>query len=376
MGGTIDQRTRLVQRQERGIVEPGGAAAKADLRQARAGAHDDRKSARADLQIERPGIARRHMVELAGAVGDDASEDVEPAGRGFRVGGGGHFRGQRQALHQRHDIDAAGLEHRAHRQVDLVQLQRLEPRGDAMLRPRQEAGADAIGDLPQAQIEARRLDLVGIERTGKRNRAAFDHLRNLVCRKDPGGVLGHGAPSHPPCPVVRRDTGRKPVPAFSGTALRAAEAYLKTQLTPRRNEAKKKSSRGHLGRPACSHVKQIAKRSEGTFPTRPHGRVFYWKETGHGEVGQGEGAHKEDHAQEDHEQSEPAAPQTGDAARPRRNRTLPVRRDIRGDLPDAGLCLSGCGSGRGALQGRRSRPRLFALFQPDRRHVRGAHAHP
>ena len=60
-------------------------------------------------------------------------------------------------------------------------------------------------------------------------------------------------------------------------------------------------------------------------------------------------------------------------ARAWRHDALAVRRDLRGALPDAGLRLSRRRGGRGALQGRGSGLRLFALRQSDRRHVRGAH---
>jgi hypothetical protein len=42
-----------VQRQQFGFAEQRMADAEADLRQARAAAHDDREGARADLEIER-----------------------------------------------------------------------------------------------------------------------------------------------------------------------------------------------------------------------------------------------------------------------------------------------------------------------------------
>ena len=60
-------------------------------------------------------------------------------------------------------------------------------------------------------------------------------------------------------------------------------------------------------------------------------------------------------------------------ARAWRHAPLAIRRDLRGDVPDAGLRLSRRGSCRGALQGRGSGLRLFALRQSDRLHVRGAH---
>ena len=67
----------------------------------------------ADLGIKRPVIAGLDAVEAARLVGDHAGEHVEPPGRAFRIGGGGNIVGQRQAFQQRHDIDAAGLQHGA-----------------------------------------------------------------------------------------------------------------------------------------------------------------------------------------------------------------------------------------------------------------------
>ena len=131
----IDQPLARVQFARARRVEQRAAAAKADLRQPRAFAHQHREGARADLGIERAVIAGRDAVEAADLVGDDAGEDVEPAGRAFRIGGGGNLAGQRQAFEQRHDIDAAGLQHRAVAERDLVQLQVVDAVGDAVLGP-------------------------------------------------------------------------------------------------------------------------------------------------------------------------------------------------------------------------------------------------
>ena len=111
-------------------------------------------------------IAGLDAVEAAHFVGDDAGEHVEPSGRAFRIGGGGNVVGQRQAFQQRHDIDAAGLQHGAVGEREFVQLQFVDApshRG----RAGQKARAHAIGHLAQPQIEARRLDLVGHEIGGR-----------------------------------------------------------------------------------------------------------------------------------------------------------------------------------------------------------------
>ena len=109
----IDQPLARVQRAQGVGIEQRVAAAETDLRQARALAHQHRKGARRDLGIERPVIAGLDAVEAARLVGDDAGEHVEPPGRALRIGGGGDVVGQRQAFLQRHDVDAAGLQHGA-----------------------------------------------------------------------------------------------------------------------------------------------------------------------------------------------------------------------------------------------------------------------
>src|SRR5690606_5583593 len=69
----VDAQRHLLQALRRALPE-------ARLRQARAGAGEDREGAGRDLGIERSLVAGRDLVELARAVGDDAHEDVETAG--------------------------------------------------------------------------------------------------------------------------------------------------------------------------------------------------------------------------------------------------------------------------------------------------------
>ena len=82
------------------------------------GPHDDRKGARRNLDEERTLVALRHLVEFLRAVGDDAGEDVEPSGRRFGIGGSRHAGRQLQALHQRDEVDATGLQYSARTKVD------------------------------------------------------------------------------------------------------------------------------------------------------------------------------------------------------------------------------------------------------------------
>ena len=169
-------------------VEDGVAGAEAHLRQPRALAQQHRKRLRADLGIERTVIAGADHVEAARAVGDDAGEHVEPAGRAFRIGGGDDLRRQRQAFQQRHDVDAIGLQHRAVGEIDLVQLQLVDALGHRRARSGQETRAHPVGDIAEPQIEARRLDLAFDEGIGRQDQAGIRHRRDHAVGQNAVGV--------------------------------------------------------------------------------------------------------------------------------------------------------------------------------------------
>ncbi len=145
-----DQLVLLLQLAQRGVAAARRAAADAKLDQPRAGPHQDAEGARRDFGIERPLVARAHPVELRAMVGDQAGEDVEPAGRALGVGDRRGALAQRQMLDQRDDVDAAALQHRAVRQVDAVHRQVLELLHHRGVGPGQEAGAHPIRDLAEA----------------------------------------------------------------------------------------------------------------------------------------------------------------------------------------------------------------------------------
>ena len=127
-------------------------------------------------------------------------------------------------------------------------------------------------------------------------------------------------------------------------------------LTGRRSHRMTTLSRGHLSRPACSHVKQIAKRP-GTREPGPRifpGRVFCW----------------------------PRRPRNV-RVKKRQVRVAKYRPETRlvqsgilrsqfGETSEAlfltqGYVYDSCRAGRGPLQGRGSRLSVFALRQSDRR---------
>src|SRR3990172_6633429 len=99
------------------------AAPESDLVEARAVANLDREGARANLGEERTRIAFLDGVEPVLMIGDEPREHVEPPRRAFRMGEAGDGRAQLELLDQRHEIDAARLEHGALGEIDLVEFE-------------------------------------------------------------------------------------------------------------------------------------------------------------------------------------------------------------------------------------------------------------
>ena len=165
------------------------AAAQAKLRQPRAFAHQHRERLRRDFGIERPVIAGLDAVEAARAIGDDAGEHVEPAGRAFRIGRRRDVGRQREAFDQRHDVDAAGLQHRAVAERDLVQLQVLDALRDRACGP---AGSSRARDR-RCRRGAGRGSRAGSDRARSRARA-----ESRPPSRAPRSCGRAGCPCYPP----------------------------------------------------------------------------------------------------------------------------------------------------------------------------------
>ena len=180
----VDQPLARVQLAQALGIEQRVAVAETDLREPRALAHQHREGLRADLGVERAVIAGLDAIKPAGLVGDHPGEDVEPAGRALRIGGGRDVVGKRQALQQRHDVDAAGFEHGAVAEGNLVQLELVDALGDRGVGAGQEARAHPIGHLAEPQVEAGGLDLVGDEVIGGQNPTALRQRRDHVVGQD------------------------------------------------------------------------------------------------------------------------------------------------------------------------------------------------
>ena len=90
-------------------------------------------------------VALGNAVELGAAVGDDAGEDVEAAGRALGIGQRRDPLLEGDAFQQRDDVDAVPFQHRTLGQVERVHGDPLQPFGDGGVGAGEEAGDDPIG---------------------------------------------------------------------------------------------------------------------------------------------------------------------------------------------------------------------------------------
>src|SRR5205823_244316 len=127
------------------------AVPKANLRQARASPHQYGKGARADLGIKRTMIAWPYSIEATCRVGDHARKHIEPSGRTLRICDCLDVLRQRERFDQRHNIDAARLEHSTLGQADFVKFPRFYSLRHRRAWTRQEARAHAISNIAQTQ---------------------------------------------------------------------------------------------------------------------------------------------------------------------------------------------------------------------------------
>ena len=160
---------------------------------------DPRRRARGRADRRVSGSYRDMRLALKWRLGDDAGEDVEPAGRALRVGARRDAGGQRERLLQLDQVDAAALQHGRPLEVEAVHgvlRQRLGHRPPAA---GQEAEGQAVGVAAEAEIEAGGLDLAG-GRRGPFDPAAREGGLQGVVRQNPGKGrivrkrrVGHGA---------------------------------------------------------------------------------------------------------------------------------------------------------------------------------------
>jgi len=138
-----------------------------------------------NLEVEAALVTVADLVEAVAAVGDDPGEDVEPARRALGVGLAPHPGRQGQALLEGDQVRPVGFEHRPLAvEVELVDHVVLQPLLDGEAAG-QEAAPDAVGHLPQAQIEAGGLDVVpGDGEAAGRDHPGVDGLHQVLAGQD------------------------------------------------------------------------------------------------------------------------------------------------------------------------------------------------
>src|SRR6185437_10963778 len=194
LGQRADEAVHALQRAHLRIGYRRRAAANAKLAQARSRAHQNAERARGHLGVQRTAVLLGHAVELRAVVGDEPREDVETAGGAFRIADRGHPMAQSEAFEQRHDVDAAALEHRPVRQVHLVHREIGELLLHRRALARQEARAHAVRGGSETKIKARRLDLAVVDRVERDDLAAdpdqpLELLARQYSRRMPGARL-------------------------------------------------------------------------------------------------------------------------------------------------------------------------------------------
>ena len=154
------------------------------MRKPRSRPHQNRKGLRADFEVEAAAIAGAGLVEAGGVIGDDAREDIEPAGRAFGIGHARHAGRERQRLLDFRDINAADFQNRAGAEIHGVEHEALDLGLRFGCGAGHEAGADAESARSEPQVEARRLDLPGADGSRGGNGALLDKRRDGLRRKN------------------------------------------------------------------------------------------------------------------------------------------------------------------------------------------------
>ncbi len=148
--------------------------------------NDDAEGPGRNLGVERAPVAGGDLIEYGRTVGDQPGEDIEPADRALRVGERRDAALQRDAFHQRDDVNAAPLQHGAGSQVDFMHAEGAEAILHRRVRPREEARPHPPGNPTETEIEAGRLDLVLADLDDARYLAAADHGADVLGWEDAG----------------------------------------------------------------------------------------------------------------------------------------------------------------------------------------------
>src|SRR5262249_9793280 len=127
--------------------------------------------------VDRAVISGGNLVEARCRVGDDAREHVEAARGALRVAATAHGGRQGEPLAQRHEVHGPALQRGAALERDSVDHQLAVARVGGIesrlncLPVRKEAGPQLVRDGSEAEVEARRLELLVVDRRAGRDPA-------------------------------------------------------------------------------------------------------------------------------------------------------------------------------------------------------------
>jgi hypothetical protein len=106
----VEERRGSVEPPQRAVGEGRRAREQPQLAQADAGLEADGKRLRRDLKVQGPVIARTHLIEAFGLVGDDARENVQTPRGALWVAATPHGPRKLQRFHERNDVDRTWLQ--------------------------------------------------------------------------------------------------------------------------------------------------------------------------------------------------------------------------------------------------------------------------
>ena len=147
--GPVEDRLLKMRLADLVITEPRPADGQAELVEGEVLSDLDGEGQRDDLQVERPGVTGRHLVESVAVVRNHPGEDVNPSGRALGVRLAPQSSRQVESLLQLNEVGAARFEHGpVTAEIDLVEDVVLQLPFDR-IGSREKAAADANARSPR-----------------------------------------------------------------------------------------------------------------------------------------------------------------------------------------------------------------------------------
>ncbi len=181
-----DEAVEFVEVNQHGVGGGRIAIDEAELVETHAGANGDGEGAGHDLGVEAAAVAGGDVFEFDAVVGDEADENVEATGGGFRIGFGGDLGRESELFHEGDDVDAAFFEDGFLREVEGGHAELAELVFDGGVGSGQEAGLHAIGDGTEAEVERGGLDVFFRHRNRGVHVTVLEQHADILRRQDAG----------------------------------------------------------------------------------------------------------------------------------------------------------------------------------------------